>query len=124
MALIFFLSSLQGPQLEPAFKFIPSDKFAHFVAFAAGAVLLCRALRSGTRRTDRWILLVTLIAISAFGATDEWHQLYTPLRSGGDFGDWLADTLGATFGVLSLSVHAAFRRTRNQPADRALAPGD
>jgi VanZ family protein len=44
---------------------------------------------------------------SLFGASDEWHQLFTPLRDS-DIRDWLADTLGAVIGAF---VYAAATRS-------------
>ena len=42
--------------------------------------------------------MVTLVG-SVIGRLDEYHQTFTPGRSGNDYGDWLADTLGAAAGA-------------------------
>jgi VanZ family protein len=62
------------------------------------------------------IFLITIVAISAFGALDEYHQLSTPGRSGGDLGDWTADTLGAMVGVLLVIGVLKFLRHRRPDA--------
>jgi VanZ family protein len=49
-------------------------------------------------------VLVASLALSLFGVTDEYHQLYTVNRSGADVGDWVADTLGGCFGAVITSL--------------------
>ena len=72
------------------------DKVGHFAVYGLLATLLCRLGRGW--RAAGWALL----AASAFGATDEWHQYYVPGRSS-DVKDWIADTLGA---LLAVSLYA------------------
>ena len=36
---------------------------------------------------------------AAYGATDEYHQLFVPLRTG-DLHDWMVDVIGASMGAL------------------------
>ena len=96
---IFILSSLSGKKIEEMNAFDVSDKVAHFGAYAVGAVLLAVAFRWNTEWPRRRIVLVSIAAISLYGATDEWHQLYTPHRSGGDLADWTADALGSIAGA-------------------------
>ena len=112
---IFILSSMSGTQIEEINVLDVWDKAAHFSAFAVGAVLLALALRWSTAWSWPRITLAAIVAISVFGATDEWHQLYTPHRSGADVGDWTADTLGAIAGAAL--IHAR-HRFKNRPAPR------
>ena len=106
---IFVLSSISGSEIAKMNVFDVWDKAAHFTAFAVGAVLLALALRWNTEWSWPRIVRVTIVAISIFGATDEWHQLYTPHRSGADVGDWTADTLGAIAGAAVTSfIHARY----------------
>ena len=44
-------------------------------------------------------LLWTLIICSFYGASDEFHQLFTPNRTC-DFFDWVGDTAGALIAIL------------------------
>jgi VanZ family protein len=97
---LWFLSTLPGsdtPQLFPHF-----DKVEHFGWFAGGGFLF--AGWRYTRRPDlalwKTILVTTILAIALTGFIDEWHQCYTPGRSGADPWDWLADVLGGSAGAL------------------------
>ncbi len=113
---IFILSSMSGPEIQAINVLDVWDKAAHAIAFAAGAVVLAIALRISTGWSWMKIMIVGAFAISLFGATDEWHQLYTPKRSGADPLDWLADTIGAVAGVIATRfVYARFQRN-NLPA--------
>ena len=54
----------------------------------------------------RRILGASLLAMALVGAVDEWHQCYTPGRSGGDPWDWTADVLGGAAGAWILrAIH-------------------
>jgi VanZ family protein len=79
-----------------------SDKVIHFAAFGLLATLTVRALP----RSFAWLAVV---AVSLFGATDEWHQSFTPGRQM-DWADWMADTLGAAVAVLAYLRWSAYRR--------------
>jgi VanZ family protein len=72
------------------------DKVMHFSVYAVLGVLVRRAvLAPDSLRT----LALIVVAVSAFGALDEWHQGFIAGRSQSGF-DWLADTLGVITGVL------------------------
>jgi VanZ family protein len=107
---------MSGERIEEINVFHVWDKAAHFAAFAVGAALLALALRWNTEWAWRQIVLVALVAVSLYGATDEWHQLYTPKRSGADLFDWLADTLGAIAGAAVTSGIYAQHQRKNLPA--------
>jgi VanZ family protein len=118
-AVIFYLSSLTGKDIARLSPFDFWDKAAHFTAYAAGGVVLAAALRWSFAWSWKKLIFVGVLALSLYGVTDEIHQLSTPFRSGGDLGDWIADTLGAIAGVkLFQFCHARF-----QPARRAASPG-
>ncbi len=116
MITIVVLSSLSGTQVERINVFRLWDKGAHFLAFAAGGFLLGLALRLNTHWTLKKIIFVTVAAISLFGALDEWHQLYTPKRSGADRADWVADTLGSIAGAALISLIYARPQRKDCPA--------
>lgn len=113
---IIGLSSFSGPQVAKLNLLAVWDKAAHFAAFAVGAGLLALALRWNSAWTWPRIVCFSMAAISLFGATDEWHQLYTPKRSGADVGDWIADTLGAVTGAAATSFFHARHQLKNRPA--------
>jgi VanZ family protein len=102
LAILFFLSGLPGDQ-APSHLFPHQDKVLHFVFYFGGAVSLAAALSSTwtLHRTLCTILTVTILAL--IGAADEYRQQFTPLRSGMDPLDWLADIAGALAGALTLA---------------------
>lgn len=103
--LLWFLSSLEGsPQKPPPFPHF--DKFAHFGYFLAGGFLLAGGwfMRSPERPAWTRLILATILIMAAIGFIDEWHQCFTPGRSGGDPWDWLADLLGGTAGAFLLKA--------------------
>ena len=119
-AAITILSSMTPPQLEEIAPFEMWDKAAHFSAFAAGAVNLALALCWNTAWPWKRVVVFTAIAISVFGAADEFHQLFTPNRSGADPYDWTADTLGALTGaLLTALVYARYFSTPRPAPARA-----
>lgn len=98
---ILAFTSIPNTQLAGARH---ADKLAHFAGYAVLGLLCMRSVPSATLRAAALVLT----AVSAFGAADEWHQQFIPGRSQ-DRADWLADTLGASLGVL---LSAAVRPRR------------
>ena len=110
---LFLLSSLptvphvDGPQIPHL------DKVVHFVYFMGGAFLFTiHLLLKHGRAAQAIIRLATPILLFALiGALDEYHQTFTPGRSGNDPFDWLADVLGATAGTfLAHLLHPLLRK--------------
>ena len=101
MALIFHLSSEPNP-LPELTKHV-TDWILHSIEYAGLAVLLCRAF---VGEGLGWLLSVVLAsaATSVYGASDEWHQAFVPLRSS-DIYDWMTDTIGGAAGVV---IYSAF----------------
>jgi VanZ family protein len=103
MRTIWFLSSIPGDK-NPQLK-LQLDKLAHFLGFACGGILLAGLLTTITmvvlRRKVRWdfIIPATAIIIGLLGWFDEWHQCFTPGRSGANMADWVADFLGGIAGA-------------------------
>ena len=77
---------------------LPWDKFNHFVGYAGLAGLV------GLGGLSPWR---TLIAVVLYGIAIEYLQIVVPGRTGGDWMDIFANTLGALTAVLLL---AALRR--------------
>ena len=89
-ALIFWASgqsNLGGPSIPGI------DKVTHFSVYGLLATLV---VRLGHSARSAWI---SLLIISGYGLTDEWHQSFTPGRSV-ELADWLADTAGAAMAIL------------------------
>lgn len=76
------------------------DKVAHFVYFLGGGAALAAALglRWENGSAGR-IFLIVLVVGCVIGRLDEYHQSFTPGRTGNDTGDWIADTLGSAAGA-------------------------
>ncbi|PMR74617.1 VanZ family protein [Billgrantia endophytica] len=83
---------------------LPWDKFNHFVGYGGLAWLVGLA---GVR------LRRAFVAVVLYGIVIEYAQIPVPDRSGGDWGDILANTLGAATGLLVLH---ALRRSVLQPS--------
>lgn len=101
-AVLWTFSSL--PSMGPTVKVDHFDKVLHFTYFLGGGFLAAGWAFRRNPDTPRWkpIILATIAAMAAVGAIDEWHQLHTPGRSGGDLLDWLADFAGGSAGALLL----------------------
>lgn len=82
-------------------KFEGIDKIQHAIYFAGGGVCFLLGLRlAGHLRSFRAAMIATVAFCSLVGVLDEWHQTFTPGRSGADVWDWAADTLGGLLGAL------------------------
>jgi VanZ family protein len=100
MGLIFHLSSESAPL--PEVTTIVSDKLLHFVEYGILGVLFYRAF---TGERLNWVVaaMLSLIATSAYAASDEWHQMSVPLRIA-DLSDWVADTAGAAIAIVAYTM--------------------
>src|SRR5687767_1676342 len=104
--LIFFASSrsyLPSPGITRV-----DDKLGHFAIYGLLGTLVCR-MGCGWRAAG-WALL----AASAFGASDEWHQSFVLGRST-DVRDWMADSLGAAVAVTLYTSWAWYRELLERP---------
>lgn len=105
-AILFFLTSLPGPDIPQSITF--NDKLEHISAFGILGFLLALALQVQERFSypKRNLIPATLFIGSLYGALDELHQLFIPGRSC-ELNDWLADTLGIALGLaLSYAVRS------------------
>ncbi len=96
------LSSLPG-QVELVPPIDHFDKIVHFCYFFGGGGLLSAWLFRLRSDLPNWkaILSVTILTVALLGGLDEFHQTFTPGRSGNDPYDWLADILGAAAGAFT-----------------------
>lgn len=98
--LIVVLSSMSAPQTHfPSWFDGVSDKIWHALEYAVLAILCHRAFLYGAgRRLSAYAVSLAIISAILFGATDEIHQYFVPLREA-DGLDLLADATGAILGV-------------------------
>ncbi len=103
-AVLWYLSSYSHPAMGPSFPL--KDKLEHCLYFAAGSGAFLLALRG-----VRWMSLpfsqaafTGMIFAGIVGAIDEFHQTFTPGRSGNDPGDWLADITGGCLAAALLRL--------------------
>ncbi len=91
--------SLAGQYVPPVDNF---DKVEHFGFFFGGAGLLCAWLFRRNPEKPNWkaIISIAVVVIGLVGWLDEYHQTFTPGRSGNDPQDWIADFSGAIAGAL------------------------
>jgi VanZ family protein len=91
------------------------DKLLHTIEYFGLAILVFRAFDGEGLEGWRPAIL-TVVMVSGYGATDEWHQWYVPLRQA-DVRDWMTDTLAGTIGAaawLWLSFYRGNRRKRRE----------
>jgi len=96
-----------NPSLPSGPSFPLKDKLLHCLYFCGGASCLLLALFGKASPVPVWRTLVlrSLPFTAIIGALDEYHQTFTPGRSGNDPWDWLADVTG---GVLAAWIVSRF----------------
>jgi VanZ family protein len=111
MAAIFHFSSESHPL--PALTEHVWDKLLHTVEYVGLAVLVFRALNG--EGFGAWpAAILTVALVSAYGATDEWHQLFVPPRQA-DLQDWMTDTLAGVIGAAGCVLfYRGDRRARRE----------
>jgi VanZ family protein len=98
-ALIYWLSDQS--HLPVPMMFDLQDKLHHATAYFVMGVLAWRNFRHVVG-SYKLLALVSISFCGLYGISDEWHQSFVPGRSS-DVLDWLADTIGASVGVILLS---------------------
>lgn len=100
MAAIYGFSSQSQPL--PRLTEHVWDKLLHAIVYTGLAVLVFRALAG--EGLGRWRAVgLTILIVSTYGALDEWHQSFVPMRNS-DVRDWLTDTLAGAIGSLAYAV--------------------
>jgi hypothetical protein len=79
---------------------------AHLIEFAVLGALVLRAVSNGTRAITRREMIVTLIIVALYGASDEFHQRFTPGRSS----EGIAVVFDALGGLIGMLVWRWYRR--------------
>jgi VanZ family protein len=112
MAVIFHFSSESQPL--PMLTEHVWDKVLHAIEYLGLAVLIFRAL-DGEALGWWQSAVLTVMIVSAYGASDEWHQLFVPMRSA-DVEDWLTDSLAGAFGAAAYVVFQRARLKSSRPS--------
>ncbi|HVE16457.1 MAG TPA: VanZ family protein [Chthoniobacterales bacterium] len=115
---LFILSSIPGNRIGPP-PFFEADKVVHTIIFATGSFLLALAFYRTFGHSLLKTSLLVFLAMVFIGVGDEFHQTYTPGRSGDDPGDLLADAVGALIGISC----ARFLHGRRSAKPHSPAPG-
>jgi VanZ family protein len=111
MVVIFHFSAESQPL--PELTATLWDKFLHAIEYAGLASLVFRAFVGAG--VSAWpAALLTIAIVSGYGATDEWHQAYVPLRNA-DIRDWFTDTIGALLGIGAYWIVSTALRRRRRP---------
>jgi VanZ family protein len=77
------------------------DKYLHIAGYALLGMLFFRAFRSSHRANRLFVVaLLSILASTAYGISDEIHQYFVPYRSA-DIMDVLADMVGSAAGVMA-----------------------
>ncbi len=110
MGLIFALSCVPGSTLAPI-EFIDAHLIAHSLLFGMLYILGYRALKyqNYSRFLREFSLLASLALVALYGASDEFHQSFTPGRTE-EFKDLMIDV---TAGLVALFIVMAYERFRN-----------
>ncbi|MCX5679534.1 MAG: VanZ family protein [Candidatus Omnitrophica bacterium] len=97
-AAIFYLSSI-SPEYFPQVPIQHADKIVHFIEYAVFGWLLIRAFKHSRPRVgDVMLVAASVILITAFAMSDEWHQSFVHGRVG-DFSDVVLDTISSGVGI-------------------------
>jgi VanZ family protein len=114
--LIFVLSSVPGRNL-PEMPAQNADKVVHGLVYGILGALFQRAVGRTWRVGGPATAAIAVVLATAYGVSDELHQLLTPGRSA-DVYDVFADAVGAALGVLAMSILLARRRRSGAAAPR------
>jgi VanZ family protein len=107
-SVIFAGSSVSGSSIPGDFSVI-----GHLSEYAVLGALVCFALRG---LSPRRVIGIALLVCALYGASDELHQAFVPLRSPDPL-DWATDMVGAASGAsmyLVIRAWAARRRPMHQ----------
>jgi CheY-like chemotaxis protein/VanZ family protein len=97
-AVISCLSSIPA-EYFPQIPVQHVDKIVHFIEYTVLGWLLIRAFKHSRPGVgDVMLVAVSIILITAFAMSDEWHQTFLPGRVG-DFSDVVLDTISSGIGI-------------------------
>ena len=113
---LFSLDIMKNEIIQDMTSFLVR-KAAHMSEYAILAILLGLTIRE--YKKEPWLLLA-LTATAAYAATDEFHQLFVPGRSG-QLKDVLIDTAGGALGLGLLALILYLKRRRKMKETEKLS---
>jgi VanZ family protein len=108
--MIFFASGRGQVAAPPV---VNIDKATHFFVFGLLATIVVRARGTAKASAGQW-WAGAILAVSAFGAFDEFRQSFTPGRMV-ELADWVADTAGAIVAVVLYRFWRPYRQVLEMP---------
>lgn len=107
MASIFYSSSVPAKDIPPLFPY--QDILYHAAIYVILALFYLRALKNtlGPRSLARLVLYTAAFGL-IYGASDEFHQVFTPGRSCAFF-DLIIDTAGSLIGAAAGGIYLKWR---------------
>jgi VanZ family protein len=114
MASIFYASSQPEVPLPPGL----GDKPTHSIAYTVLGALIVRALAGGlSARVSGATALAGILLTTAYGVSDEIHQMFVPGRFA-DVNDVVADAIGGALGAGLCWLWGIIARARTAVAGR------
>jgi VanZ family protein len=108
--LIFIQSSYPATQSFPSFPHM--DKLAHAGAYALLGFFFFRAFRTtGVGKKAVWLVILSALASSLYGISDEIHQYFVPSRTA-DILDMAANTAGSVIGAIAAQLVFIIRNAK------------
>lgn len=114
MGVVFALSSVPGSSLSPM-EFPDAHLIAHSLLFGMLYFLAYRAFKyqSYSRFLSEFSLLISLLLVMLYGASDEYHQSFTPGRSE-ELKDFLIDTVAAVVVLIIVMIFEKVRENKKK----------
>ncbi len=101
MAYFFLTEATDMPDTDWFFALPHADKIGHFGLFAIFAATLLLAFKHLLHTSSKVMISITMLICLGWALGSEWLQHSTTQTRTGDWGDVLADLLGATAGCLA-----------------------
>lgn len=97
---IFWFSSLPGDATRGGNAWIP--RIYHFTVFFLLNFFLLASIKPGKRLRFKYVMLALILSV-IYALSDEFHQMFVPLRSA-NLPDVLTDTAGILFSIVVSSI--------------------
>jgi VanZ family protein len=109
---IFYVSSLSGEQIGKMPLFILADKVLHILEYTLWGFLF--ALLIGRKGLSGHKVFLGMALGAILGFSDELWQFFLQRGRNAELGDWLADVVGATLGIITFYFIVRLVRGENQ----------